>query len=132
LGDSERAVRALSLLASVGAVVALFFAARKSVGAPAALWACAIMALASPQVTYGQEARGYALALLLSVLAAGAVLRLERRGPSVSRAAIVGSLVLPMMLTHYFAIGPAIAIGIYVVIALRGRVRLQALIALTA
>jgi hypothetical protein len=129
-GDSEATVRSLSVLASVGAIVALFFAARESVGSAAALWACAMMAVASPQITYAQETRAYALVLMLSMLAALTALKLKQRESWVA-ASLLGVLVMAMMLTHYFAIAPATAIFVFVLVAARGRARKQALLALT-
>jgi hypothetical protein len=64
-GDSEFAARSLSLLAVVATVPLLYLLARRLLGQKAALLAGLLLALNPMAIHYAQEARGYALCLLL-------------------------------------------------------------------
>ena len=119
-GDSEAAVRSLGVCFSVAAVGLLFAAARPAVGSTAALWACLLMAVASPQVTFAQEARGYAPVLTFALAAAVAQRRLLDR-PTAGRAAVLAGCLLAMMLTHYYAAGVAVALAVDAALTARGR-----------
>ncbi|MGB7160391.1 MAG: glycosyltransferase family 39 protein [Tepidisphaeraceae bacterium] len=119
-GLGETSARAFSVAASVAAIVALFFVVRELSGTTAALWAGALMALAGPQIQFGQEARNYTLLLLEALVAAAALVRIERRGPTFARAAMLSLSVLAMALTHYFAAGTILALAIYAAVRLRG------------
>ncbi|MGZ4400537.1 MAG: glycosyltransferase family 39 protein [Gaiellaceae bacterium] len=68
LGDSELAARSLSVLAAVAAVGSLYLLARRLAGAKAGLLAAGLLAVNPMLVHYAQEARGYALCLLLVTL----------------------------------------------------------------
>jgi uncharacterized membrane protein len=127
-GEGEQAVRSLSAVCSLLAVVALLF-----VCAPrAALWPCALMAVAGPQIVYAQETRPYALMLLLGLICIALVRRIERRGPTAPSCVVLGILLLSLLLTHYFAIGALVAIFAYAVCFTRGRVRRALLLSVIA
>ena len=128
-GDSPLALRSLSLAFSVAAVALLYFAAEPLVGAASALWAAALMAFAIPQIHYGQEGRMYALLLALLLASCAVLVRLEKRGPSWGRAALLGACLLAMMLTHYFAVAPCAALAVYAAARIRGRALRQAAVA---
>jgi uncharacterized membrane protein len=117
-GDSEVAVRSLNVAFSLIAIVLLFFTARDSVGATAALWACLLMAVAEPQIQFSQEARNYMPVEAFSLVAIWAVQQLKRK-PQKKYAILFGGALVAMMLTHYFAAGVALALGIYVLSSLR-------------
>lgn len=68
LGDGEFAVRALSVLIGAAAVPVVWWCGRGLVGAPAALVAAVLVALAPAQVAAGQEARMYGLLTLTALL----------------------------------------------------------------
>ncbi len=119
-GDGEPAVRSLDVCFSVAAVGLLFVAARADVGPAAALWACLLMAVASPQVTFAQEARDYVPVLTFSLAAAVAQRRLLDR-PTAGRAAGLAGCLLLMMLTHYYAAGVAVALAVHAALTARGR-----------
>ena len=57
VGDSDAAVRGLSVLASLIAILLLFDMGKLLLGTSAGLWAAGLMAVAWPQVQYAQEAR---------------------------------------------------------------------------
>jgi Dolichyl-phosphate-mannose-protein mannosyltransferase len=122
-GSSESAVRSLSVVVSLIAILAMFDAARHFHGVRPALWAALLMALAAPQIQYAQETRSYALLLAEGMIAAAAVARLQQRGPTFIRAAILALAVTAMAITHYFAIGAIAALVIYTIIYLKGRSR---------
>ena len=120
-GSSDFTLRAFSVLASVLGIVLLYDVARSLHGTPMALWAASIMAVAGPQIQFAQEGRGYAMLAALCMGACAALARIERHGTSWRRQIALGGCVAAMMLTHYFALAPAAAIGAYVLLRLRGR-----------
>lgn len=131
-GEGDAAARSLSALWSVLSVLLLFDVARWLHGRTAALWAAALMAVASPQIEFAQETRGYAMLVALSLAALDALVRIEKRGASPLRLVALGAAVLAATLTHYFAAPVDIAIGLYVLIRLRGRDRIKTVVALVA
>jgi hypothetical protein len=76
LADSGLApLRAVSAVAGVLAIPALWWAARPLVGRPALLAACAALSLNAHAVTQSQNARPYAMVTLASILAYGFLVR---------------------------------------------------------
>jgi 4-amino-4-deoxy-L-arabinose transferase-like glycosyltransferase len=69
LGESEWAVRSLSVIMAVVAIPVLYAVARRVAGTRVALLAGFLLAINPMFVRYGQEARGYALCLLLVTVA---------------------------------------------------------------
>jgi uncharacterized membrane protein len=127
-GDSESAVRSLNVVFSLLAIILLYFVARNSVGSTTALVACLLMAVATPQIQFSQEARNYMPVLVFLLLVAMAIAKLKR-SPSPYWAGILSVFLLAMMLTHYFAAGAAVGLMGYAFIVLRKRPRRFALIA---
>jgi 4-amino-4-deoxy-L-arabinose transferase-like glycosyltransferase len=87
-GESEFAVRAMSVVFGLGAIVAIFVLGRALHSTQAGVLAALFCALAAEQLGYSQETRGYMLGFLASTLAAWALLRLTdlwRAGPSTLR-----------------------------------------------
>jgi mannosyltransferase len=74
-GTSELALRSLSLLAAAATMVPFHACARRLVATPAAWAAGAVLATSSFLLEYARDARTYALALLLVVLAVWTFLR---------------------------------------------------------
>ena len=74
-GDGESATHALSLLFALAGIPAAWWAARAQLGERVAWVAAALAATNSFLTEYAQETRPYALAVLLSLLLAGAYLR---------------------------------------------------------
>jgi uncharacterized membrane protein len=130
--EGDVAARSLSAVWSALSVLLLFDIARHLHGRTAGLWAAALMAVASPQIEYAQEARGYAMIVALSLAALDGVVRIEKRGGSPMRLIAVGVSVLAATLTHYFAAPVDIAIGLYALIRLRGRDRIATLATLAS
>ena len=88
ISDGEFWVRALSAISAVGVIPALFLAGRRSVGRPAALLAGAFLAVNVFFIGYGQEARSYALGMLLLTISWGLFLRVVEEHPSTRRLAL--------------------------------------------
>jgi len=128
-GDSDAAARSLSVVVSLAAIVFLFDLGRTLFDTPSASWACAVMAVAQPQIQYAQEARGYALWGALFLAASAAAARLYKYGPGWPRAISLAACSLAMLLTHFLAFASIAAIGIWCAIYLRGRAARQTLVA---
>jgi hypothetical protein len=126
-GSSEAAMRSLSLVASLLAIVVLFDVGRLLFSTGVALWACALMAVAQAEIRYGQEARSYMLLTLFVLLAADALLRVERDGLSVRRGLALAAAMLAVVLTHYYGVAGCVALGAYVLIRFRGPLRTRTL-----
>jgi uncharacterized membrane protein len=130
--DSDTAVRSLSAVLSVLAVLLAFDAARLLHGTTTALWAAAVLALANPQIEFAQEARGYAMLVALMLACCDAIARIERLGPSRRRLLALGLCAAAMLLTHYLAFAIVAALAIYAALRLSAASRRATLIAFAA
>jgi 4-amino-4-deoxy-L-arabinose transferase-like glycosyltransferase len=126
-GDGEAAVRSISVAASLLSILLLFDAVRVLSGTTAALWAATLLALASPAVYFAREVRSYALLILLLLIAASALARLERYGPSRIWTTVLGLAAAGAFLTHYYAVGYLAGLFVHAVLRLQGRARFQAI-----
>ncbi len=131
-GLGQGSLRWFSVVTSVAAIGALYLVVAELSGTTVALWAAAIMALAGPQIEYGQEARNYALLLLEALGAAAAIVRMEKRGPTWGRGIALALCILAMTLTHYLSLGTIVALAVYVLMRLRGRARIAAILSFAA
>ncbi|HSV16554.1 MAG TPA: glycosyltransferase family 39 protein, partial [Tepidisphaeraceae bacterium] len=131
-GESESAIRSFSALCSSVAVFLLFFCRRPGDPPQAALWGCAVMAVAGPQIVYAQETRPYAMMLALGLAAVVLVQRVERLGPTAGRLAALWFVLLCLLLTHYFAVGAPLAVMLYAAAQTRGRTRIALLLTAAA
>lgn len=125
-GTSEFATRSLSAFLSILSVALLYDVARRLHGRGPAVWACALMAFATPQIDVAQDARPYALLTLLSLCVCAAAVRLRQSGASPARFAALGLAACAMLLTNYLAAPALLAIGLYLLLTLRGRTRVLA------
>lgn len=98
----------------------------------AALWAGAILAVSPTQILLSQEVRAYPMLMGLACIAMAVAARIEARGFTRFRAATLATVMLAMMLTHYFALGPCLAIAAWAAIRLRRRALAGMLIAFAA
>jgi mannosyltransferase len=96
-GTSELAMRSFSALCSIATGPLTYLATRRSLGQPHALLAASLVAANPLVVWYGSEARGYALSLLLTVVAAAFLLR----GLNTWRAGDWGAFVIAAILAVY-------------------------------
>ena len=133
-GTTEEAVRSLSLACALLAVPAAWWAARGLFGTRAA-WMAAVLAATNPFLTlYAQEARMYALAALLAIVAAGAFGRAFTAAPDAPgrrRWAIVYAVTLAALLyTHnwglFFGAGCG-AVWLFLLATEQGRARSELL-----
>jgi hypothetical protein len=122
-GPADFSTRSFSVLASLAAIVILFDILRFTAGLPAAFIAAALMALSPMQIDLAQQSRPYTFLSLVALLAADALLRIERRGPSTARLAALALGLLATALTHYFSLGALVALFAYALIRLRADVR---------
>jgi uncharacterized membrane protein len=132
LGNSATAIRSLSALFSLVAVLVFFDICRLLHGTQTALWGAALMTFSVAQLEFAQDARSYAMLMAFGLLACDAMVRIELRGADSTRLIALGSFVVIAQLTHYFA---ALAIGglaVYAIIRLRGRNRSRALATIVA
>jgi mannosyltransferase len=68
LGDSEMAVRGLSVLFGVAVIPATYFLGKRLFGEKTAIFSATLSAVNIFQIRYSQEARGYSLVMFLVVL----------------------------------------------------------------
>jgi hypothetical protein len=129
-GDGEVALRIPSVVASLAAIALLYAVARQRHDAATALAACAVMAVAGPQIEFAQQARQYVFLVLLSIAIVWALLRVQRSGGTLLAAMALAAAALAGMLTHYLAVAACVAAGAYALLELRGRSRVAALAAL--
>lgn len=80
VGKSAVAVRSLSALASLLAVLMMLAMVRTKIGQDASLFAAAILAVSASQVRYAQEVREYSLSVLFATILIYCVLRWEAAG----------------------------------------------------
>jgi uncharacterized membrane protein len=111
VGTGEEAVRALPLLLGLATVVLTFLLARRLGGSLAAFLAALALAVNPIHIAYSQEARHYALLVLLTVAAHLLLLRCLRTGAGRDRAWYF-LVCLTALFTHYFAVPVLAAHGI--------------------
>ncbi|HEX4054333.1 MAG TPA: glycosyltransferase family 39 protein [Tepidisphaeraceae bacterium] len=131
-GNSSAAIRSLSTVASLLAIIVFFDVCRLLHGTRIALIAAAIMTLAIGQINIAQEARSYPQLILLGLCCCDALVRIQLFGANSRRLAALAISLVAFMLTHYFAAGPVAVLGLYALIRLRGRNRTRAIAAFAA
>lgn len=123
IGDTVHVIRLTSVLASLGLIFAAYAAVSAAAGRTAGLTAAVLLTLATPQIQFAQEARGYMLAAMFVTGAAAALARIRHHGPSVLRwAGLIGCAVAAVC-TLYLAALPLLGLGVYAFLHLRGRTR---------
>jgi hypothetical protein len=102
-GDSDIAVRSLSVVASIAGLVALAAAARRVAGR-AAVWPVVLVAATNPfAIRYASETRMYALVMLEAALGVLAVTAALAR-PTTRNLAAVAGLTAALLYTHYWGL----------------------------
>ena len=109
-GGSDRVASMLSACCSVLTIGLAFLALRQQVGDRFATLTCLIMGLSPLQIQLGTEVRGYALAIAWTSFAVWLMVRIEKSGPTLAAVYLLGLTTLPLMMTHYFAVGNCFAI----------------------
>jgi mannosyltransferase len=102
MGDSERALRSLSVLFSLFAITAVVIFAARWFGRPTGLVAGLLAAVSPLQIALAQEARMYALLTLTAVLSIDAFLCLLHHGTRRAMAGYVAAT-SAMLYTHAYA-----------------------------
>lgn len=100
LGSSEAAIRLLSALAGIASIPLLFRLGARLYGEAAGTLAALLLALSPAHVAFSQEARCYALLILLAIGSLNLLFDL-REGPHRGRWAAFAALSAAIMLTHY-------------------------------
>ena len=122
-GDGDLSIRAMSTLFCMLGVILLFNVIRWISGTWAGLLGAAMMAFAPAQLDFSQQARPYTLATFLCLLMAGALIRIENKGPSVARLIWLFLSTLAAAMTHYFALGTIAGCAVYAFMRLSGKQR---------
>lgn len=123
IGEGDLAAHWFSITWGTVGLVFLFAAARLATSR----WLAALLTLAvgcaQTQVYVAQEIRPYAMLNAIAAIAVWRMTRVELFGPTRRRAIVLGLITLPLVLTHYFAFGGALAVGAYGVLRLKGHRR---------
>jgi len=130
-GDGEVGLRSLSALAGTVTVPVAYAAGRELFGRRVAISAAALVAVSPPLVWYSQEARSYALAVLLCAASFAAFGR-ALRSPTPLVLAVWTATSLLALGTHYFAIFVVGTEAIWLLATLRSSAILGATLALGA
>ena len=109
-GGSDTVAQAYSIAWSLVALGFVFASVRLATDRYAAFIVTLAMAVAPTQIYFATAVRGYEMLLGLSAVAVWLMLRIECLRPTRRRALCLAALTLPLLLTHYFAIGAAAAI----------------------
>jgi uncharacterized membrane protein len=131
-GAGAVAIRSLSAILSLAAIVVFFDVCRFLHGPKMALFAAAIAAMAVAQLDFAQEARSYPMLIFFGLCSADLVVRAEFLGSRPRRLIALAILLTATALTHYLAAGALLALAAYAVIRLRGQARLQTIAAFAA
>jgi hypothetical protein len=126
-GYSDVSARSLSVVASLAGILLLYLIGRELHGSAVALWGCLLMALASPQILYAQEAKHYALLQAMALSTCLALVRIEKKGTSRARLLTLGVGIVAMLFTHYLSVAVIAALGLYALLRLRGADRKRAI-----
>lgn len=102
-GDSEAKIRSLSVIASVGAVIAIYFLGRRLFGRNAGAIAAILLALNVFHIRYAQEARCYALLSLMVILASHCFVS-AIESSSWKKWLLYAALMAAAVYLHFFAI----------------------------
>ena len=137
IGDDENHpplyfLRSLSVVAAAIAII-LLFAIGVVVHSPrVALWACLLMAVASPQIEQSQDARAYMPLTAVCLAAALAVVCIDRAGPTRWRCITLFLAVIAAPMLHYMAFATMAALVIYAIFVMRGAARKSVLLTMSA
>lgn len=119
-GKGDFAAHFYSTVWAMVAIGFLFATARLAIDR----WAAAIVgvgtAISQAQMYFAQEVRSYQMLIGIATLCLWIMTRIEVLGPTRKRAIALALMTLPMLLTHYFAAGAALAVGVYGLLRLKG------------
>jgi uncharacterized membrane protein len=111
LGDSEFAVRMLSVVAGVAAVIATYFLGARLFGPRVGVISAALLAINAFHIQYSQEARSYSVVVLLLTLSSLFLVRSIQR-PYWGNWMVYAVLTILSVFTHYFGALVLVAHGV--------------------
>ena len=120
LGDSDLVAISYSIAWSLVGVAFTFAAMRLATDRWLAFVTALAMGVSHTQSYFAQEVRGYSMLVGLGAIALWLLTRIEVVGVTRRRAIAAAMMTVPLLLTHYFAVGAAISIAVYGLIRLRG------------
>ena len=126
-GNGAAAVRSLSAVFGLAAIAVMFDVCRWLHGRRTAFLAAGMMALAVAQVDVAQEARSYALLILLALGCCDLVVRIQALGPAPRRLVLLAIFTSATFLTHYLSLGVLAVLVLYALVKLRGSQRRRTL-----
>jgi hypothetical protein len=129
-GQSDRAIRTMSLLFGLAAAGVLFDAVRRGGGPWRGLLAAGFMGVVQTQIDFSQMARPYAMMEFFGVCLCDLLIATDHRGPSFFKSASIAVATCALALTHYFSAGAILGAAIYAACHLNGRPRKVALMAM--
>jgi hypothetical protein len=109
-GESDAAAMSYSIAWSLVAIGFTFATARLLSDRYAATLVTLAMAVAR---THALAVRGYEMLIGLGAIAVWLMVRIEILGPTRRRAIALAAMTVPLLLTHYFAVGAAVAIALF-------------------
>jgi mannosyltransferase len=127
-GTGEVGLRSLSALAGIATVPLLYLAGRRLAGQVAGLIAAGLAAVSPFLIWYAQEARAYALVVLLCAASLLLYLR-AREHPTAGRLAACAAVSGAAVATHYFAVFVVVAEMALLLADTRYRARIRAVAA---
>jgi mannosyltransferase len=101
-GDSESAVRGLSVLFGIASIPAAYFLSRRLFGHKASLAGAALMAVNAFQIRYSQEARSYGLVMFLAIISTYLFVRLLESPRRPANWAIYVAVCAAGIYSHFF------------------------------
>ncbi|MCB9877023.1 MAG: glycosyltransferase family 39 protein [Planctomycetes bacterium] len=122
-GDGELALRAPALLTGVACVPLTFWAGSRLVGADAAMWAAALLALSPAHAWYSAEAQPYTPMVASTLFAFGSFDRLlDPTSPTIRRWLWPAHLVnvVVMLGLHYYLAAPVVILALLAPVVARG------------
>lgn len=118
-GISDYAAHLYSVVWSLVSITLLFDAARRAMNLGVATLVGLAIACSQTQVYFAQEIRSYQMMIAIASFALWLMTRVELEGVTRRRAVTLAWLTLPLLLTHYFATGGALAIAVWGVLRLQ-------------
>lgn len=119
-GQSDFIAQLHSTFWSMVALGFLFAIGRLAMDRWMGLLVCLGTAVSQAQMYFAQEVRSYQMLIAIATIALWMMTRIEVFGASRMRAIGLAAITFPLLLTHYFAFGAAVAIGVYGLLRLRG------------
>lgn len=103
VGESDAAIRGLSLAASLAAAAGTYLLAREMISPRAGAWALALSGASAYQLYFAQEARPYALATAFAAFSCWIWVRMWKRGFAPVRLGVYGLSSVLAVYTFYYA-----------------------------